>query len=187
MPRTTYREPRCVRTDPAKIPLSPCAWCAGRGFVPTTGPLETCVSCDGGTFTCVAGNLGPTRTHPVHGRPFLFNPGTGLVTVTRGKETSAYQLTEFTPALLEGLTDPRAFQFVRTTGVRKGEVYHLLVGEKFISCDCAGQAYESSARADWRAYLSDGEHYLTCGCVHQDCTSLFLAAGLLDRPAEVIT
>jgi hypothetical protein len=95
------------------------------------------------------------------------------------KKTECYTLKEFEHQM--GLPC-RAFECTRTTGERAGEVYHLLVSPGGISCDCAGKSYESTARADWNAYLAGEPQFKTVGCIHGDAVALLLAAGLFDLP-----
>jgi hypothetical protein len=168
MPRPT--EPPARRTDPETIPLEACRHCAGNG--------TPCTACDGHGFACVAANLGGVRSYRT--RPILFNPGSGLLTVERNGKVERYTLREF-----EARMDfpCRAFECVRETGVRAGEVYHLLVTPHSLSCDCAGKTFASTARANTRAFYEEREQFSSAGCVHADAVKLLLDAGLFDLPA----
>lgn len=181
MPRTACPAPVCVATRPDSIPLERCRHCAGRGFQPTEdATLAPCVACEGHGWQCMAGDLGATRTYKT--RPFLFNPGSGLLTVERNKKVERYTLKEFAPQMD---FPARAFECVRETGVRSGEVYHLLASRGGITCDCAGRSYEATARANTRAYYEGGDQFASAGCVHADAVALLLRAGLFGTAADV--
>lgn len=177
MPRTAL-QPVCEATRPDRLPLRACPACAGTCAQPTEEhQLVPCVGCEGGGWAPVAGELGGTRTYKT--RPFLFNPGTGLLTVTRRNKTERYSLKEFAASLDFPC---RAFEVVRQSGERSGEVYHLCVSRGGITCDCAGRSYEATARANAAAYYAGEEQFPSAGCIHSDAVKLLLAAGLFDFP-----
>lgn len=182
MPATKPPTPVCAATRPESLPLRPCAACAGTCAQPTEDhALVPCVGCEGGGWAPVAGDLGGTRTYKT--RPFLFNPGTGLLCVTRRNRTERYTLKEFAAELD---FPARAFEVVRQTGERAGEMYHLLVSRGGVTCDCAGRSWAATERANAAAFYAGQEQFPSAGCIHSDAVKLLLAAGLFDLPAGEI-
>src|SRR5436305_382929 len=116
MARARTPGPRCVATGPGDISLSKCRCCAGRGCeAGESGEVRACPACEGHGWQPVAGNLGPTRTHPVTGRGFAFNAGSGTLTVTRGRQTESYCVRELLHDPLPEAGPTRAFEVARTT------------------------------------------------------------------------
>lgn len=177
MSRTKTPVPACRATDPATIPLRTCGWCSGAGIEPweESGDIP-CMECDSGGYEVVHGDLGATHAYR-YGRAFTFNPGTRTFTVTRAKLTTTYRITEFVPDPVPG-AECRAFRFEKQGG---DEVYSLLVADgRVVGCDCAGNTWKPTVRANWIAPLEERQQFESLGCTHADSCDLLLRAGLLN-------
>jgi hypothetical protein len=178
-------------TDPLVCPAprpACCGLCEGEGIRTDDDFGEMpCPGCDG---TGAGGWLPPcefllprTRTHK-H-RHVRFDPNAGRLRLTRGRTVTDYVVMEFPTGggfgrgfALEKQSDPRS------DGVKA--VYQLQCGTGGTapSCDCAGDAYAASAKANGRAYDEGREVFPTLGCIHLDSVTALVRAGWFDRVAK---
>lgn len=168
-----------MTTQSSSPALALCDFCGGSRTEPGDDGIP-CLNCQGSGYAPVAGDLGPSRTHP-KGRPFVYYPGVGKLRVSRGKCGKDYTLVEFTPDIVPGDLPARAFECRNSDST----IYHILVNRGWMSCDCAGQTYAGSHKANQRAALRGDAVTETHGCIHTDAVNLLLTLGLLDVPPDV--
>ena len=182
MPRTPKTPaPACVATTPDAIPLRVCEWCDGTtlendedcGAIP-------CLSCSGGGYADVSGDLGATHSYPT--RPFTLNPGNRRLTVTRDNKVETYVYFEFI-----GHPDAdgpiRAFEFEKLSDHERYDVQVSRLDSEegpWVRCECKGFVSEGTRRANERARGKGEGTYASLGCLHSDAVRLFLPAGLME-------
>lgn len=159
---------------------SPCPWCHGSGAEPYDDSGLSCLACDGAGFPPAVGDLGPTRTHR-KGRPFTYEPGRRRLAVTRGRDTTAYTLTEI-PVDRRGFTG-RAWEVVREDTGEVRYAYAAADSENH-DCTCEGETYKASERANERAAAVGAGLVPTAGCVHLDAVLVLMRAGWLDLEGD---
>lgn len=159
------------------VPPFVCCACEGVGLVPCPeGGVGECPLCGGSGYACLVADLGPT--HSERRRPLLYDPAARLLTLGYGARRQTYAVSEFRP---DG--EGRAFRLAKQGGET---VYACLANppREFL-CDCAGQSYEASERANRRAHYDGRAVYGTYGCRHLDALALLLKGGWLDIPEHV--
>lgn len=168
--------PVCTPSNSVEPALAVCNWCAGAGREPEDewGALN-CGICDGGGYSPVAGDLGPTKAY--RKRSFVYNPGLKRLVVNRDRQLTEYEIVEYLPDLLSECPDARAFRFEK---LPDRSAYFLLIHCGGISCDCAGKEWETSAKTNAREYIFGGEMFVTLGCVHADFLRRGFDLGLFD-------
>ena len=179
MTTTTTTQP----TPPAARPLPDCVvpfpevcgWCHGSGVEPYEECGEIpCFRCDGCGYPPAEFDLGPSRTHK-HRRA-QFTPGRALLTVTLGRRKQSYTVVEFPADAEYG----RSFAVEKHGDAAPRTVYHLRCGPAGVECSCAGETYQSAAKANQRAVERGDEVFPTWGCVHADALVPLVAAGWFD-------
>lgn len=171
MPATVSVAPECVAP-----PQSACSWCSGAGWEPDVEDWTPCFECSGVGVVPVAFSLG--RTHSFKTRSAAYDPARNLLTITRNKRTQTYTVQEFAGDGEYG----RCFAVARADG----EIRRLQCGRAGVSCDCGGETYRSTAKANERAAERGDPVYRSFGCVHLDACLPLLRAGYLDlEPVSV--
>lgn len=159
-------------------PTFTCAACCGVGIVPIPdeGGSGECPLCGGSGYACATGDLGPTRSEGY--RPYYYDPARRHLAIGIGKRQTDYTVAEFKP---HGAG--RAF-YLHKCGT--DTLYSCLVNPpREYLCDCAGQSYEASDRANYRAHTEGREVYPTLGCRHLDSLAALLKGGWLDLPEHI--
>ena len=119
--------------------------------------------------------LPATRTHARRGLYWTpcppGCPADGRLEITRGKNGTAYLLTETYPGA--GYAGGRAFTLRKTDGT----VYHLHLADDrpHSTCDCPGHTYAAAEKADAR----HGDRFETLGCSHLDAVESLVWNGWL--------
>jgi hypothetical protein len=169
--------PECVAPSPEACL---CGWCGGTAVEPDEeAGAVPCLPCGGSGRTPAELALGASRSHKL--RWATYTPscvaGRGVLRVQRDRAVTYYDVREFA-------TDPgyggRALELAKADG----ECYHLSIGRP-LTCDCPGETYKGTAKANQAAWEAGERVYRSHGCVHLDALVPLMAAGWFDlRPFD---
>jgi hypothetical protein len=175
-------------TEPFAAPApQPCAWCEGSGVEPDEeNGAVPCLACNGSGTKPVSFDLPRTRTYEM--RAAYYEPACAasghpnrLVLMTAKKATHRPRSEEYHLAEIDTDWNGRAFVLAKVTGRR--ELRNVFVGPEGVTCDCEGETYQATAKANQRAHDEGDDIYSCFGCKHQAALAALLLAGWFDLEA----